>query len=151
MNDKIVTHEDLDAARALAEAANRHGTEASRELARSILAAAEADQPPLPEGWVLLRYKDGSHGVFYYSGRGDALTRYDNGTGGIIWVEDMRDRLTPLRPTVTEADIEKAAMALYGVDDIENGWPEWAVEAAKTTGRKKARDILAAAGIEVGN
>ena len=147
MNDKIVTHEDLDAARALAEAANRHGTEASRELARSILAAAEADQPPLPEGWVLLRYKDGSHGVFYYSGRGDALTRYDNGTGGIIWVEDMRDRLTPLRPTVTEADVEKAARAGHEAE-YTAAWGALHVETREAY-KRQVRAAFAAAGIEV--
>ena len=122
-----------------------------RDMLDDLIAAAQADQPPLPEGWVVLDGSDGGQYAYWHKGN-----RLYGGKGGHAYkieatAESMRDRLAPLRPTVTEADIEKAAMALYGVDDIENGWPEWAVEAAKTTARKKARDILAAAGIEVGN
>ena len=118
MNDKIVTHEDLSALRGIREAATSRDTyypgDATSKfnpiaLLDRLIAAAEADQPPLPEGWVLLDGDDGSKYPYWHEDN-----RLYRGRGGDAYkieatAASMRDRLTPLRPTVTEADVEKAA------------------------------------------
>ena len=157
MNDKIVTHEDrntlddafrwIDGVPVGQEAIC--GKRRVLELLTRLIAAAEADQPPLPNGWVLLNLRGDDECTPLWH-QDDTL--WTTPSARTVWstnVAKYRDRLTPLRPTVTEADVEKAAMVLYEVDCIEDGWPEWASEAARTHCRKLTRAAFAVAGIEV--
>lgn len=152
MIDNPVTYADrtdLLNLRAMVEDFDSDAAERQTHLLDRLIAAAEADQPPLPEGWVLLRYSDGSHGVFYYPGRGDVLTRYDNGTGGTISVEAVRKDLAPLRPTVTEADVEKAAdRARRAYTEAGQAW-EFISDSTRQRWVAVARAAFKAAGIEV--
>ena len=119
MNDKIVTHEDLSALRGIREAATSPDTyypdDATAKLTPlalldRLIAAAEADQPPLPEGWVLLRDHNGSHRALWHND--GVLFDRDDSTGCRAVVGSRvapHDRLTPLRPTVTESQIKAAA------------------------------------------
>ena len=112
MTDKTVTYADLDDLRFLRVAAE---TEPDQHpailLVDRLIAAAEADRPPLPEGWVVYRGEYGGQAVYWH--RNGALYEDTNDPGPWDYVEPNRDRLTPLRPTVTEADVERAAQALY--------------------------------------
>lgn len=84
--EKIITHDDLDALQDIRELAAVRSWPRSCALLDRLIAAAEADAPPLPEGWHL----------------------WDNP----VATADDRDRLTPLRPTVTEsAEDEHLAVA----------------------------------------
>ena len=66
MNDKIITHEDLDLLREMREQAD-YGRIHQAPLLDRLIAAAEADAPPLPEGWVVYTYTDGAQSVFWHS------------------------------------------------------------------------------------
>ena len=152
MTDKLVTHDDLDAIKVIErECANPTCSGEAADLLRRLRAAAEADAPPLPEGWVVHTNGLGTQRVYWHKD-GVLYNCVNDGVGygtGLDIDRDDRDRLAPLRPAVTEADVEKAAMVLYEVDCIEDGWPLWASEAAKIHCRKTARAALAAVGIEV--
>ena len=121
MNDKIVGYEDrntlddafrwIDGVPVGQEAIS--GKRRVLELLTRLIEAAEADQPPLPEGWVVLDMPpQGSRRVLWH----EAGCLYVGPNGhehlGDVGAFDRRDRLTPLRPTVTEADVEKAAMVI---------------------------------------
>ena len=119
MNDKIVTHEDLSALRGIREAATSLTTyypdDATAKLTPlalldRLIAAAEADQPPLPEGWVLLRDHNGSHRALWHND-GVLFDRDDSTDCRAIVGSRVapHDRLTPLRPTVTESQIKAVA------------------------------------------
>lgn len=113
MNDKIVTRDDLAALRALRSDCSVFEKDEQRLLDR-LIAAAEADQPPLPEGWVLASISGMSFPYWHSDGLlyqgitdddGTPMTKRDRvGAHNREWI-------TPLRPTVTEADVERAAEA----------------------------------------
>ena len=146
MTDKTVTYADLGVLRDIDAAVRGHDVDASAvaALLDRLIAAAEADRPPLPEGWYLWD-AGGARSVVYVTG--EHMSRWDDGDG--YFGKADRDLLTPLRPTVTEADVEKAAQVLYGVEVLDGGWPEWASEDAKSAYRNVARAAFGAAGIEV--
>src|SRR5699024_9219915 len=82
-----------------------------QRLLDRLIAAAEADAPPLPEGWVLLDTTKGRRALWHEDGD---LYEHDM-LGGGVWAkvaEVDRRLLTPLRPTVTEADVEALARHL---------------------------------------
>ena len=136
--DKLVTHEDLLTLRGVRARTSVNDGESLRLLDR-LITAAEADRPPLPEGWVAIEpheVREGDIVSVYYEGRDDVEGHRYTGRvgvdedGGAFFIHDaerdflavyltllskapegVRDfrRLTPLRPTVTEADIERAA------------------------------------------
>ena len=113
MTDKIVTHADLPVIDTLASLRpsmfrDEDAYQAVSEFLARARAAAEADAPPLPEGWVLLNTTKGRRALWHEDGD---LYEHDM-LGGGVWIkvaEVDRNRLTPLRPTVTEADVERAA------------------------------------------
>ena len=77
MNDKIVTHEDLPMLRGVR---NRLSTApgSERDLLDRLIAAAEADEPPLPEGWVVLTTPStGSKRILFHHPDG-SLTAWDD-------------------------------------------------------------------------
>ena len=139
MTDKPVTHEDLSVLRGLRDRLTPED-DYERDLLDRLIAAAEADAPPLPEGWVLLRFADGAQRVlWHHNGLLSVVypTRRPLSTDYFGTVEGRRERLTPLRPTVTEADVEKASQVLRrrGMVDYRSG--------------EVARELLTAAGVEV--
>ena len=149
--DKLVTHEDRLIIEDIFSASTpddwtEEQKEASADLYRRLIAAAEADQPPLPEGWVVESYPDGISRIVWHKGGATSMWsdgKYETVTG-------PGSRLTPLRPTVTEADVEKAALCYY--DDDSEGlaeWPEWSGPMSRQHCKQRARAVLAAAGIEV--
>ncbi len=108
MSDPIVTHADLpDFERLRFAVANRAS---ERALLDRLIAAAKADAPPLPEGWVLAEVDDGSHRVLWR--KGGVGYSFDDCAGNRYALEDFVS-VTPLRPTVTEADVERAAEAAW--------------------------------------
>ena len=121
-----------------------------RDMLDDLIAAAQADQPPLPEGWVVLDGSDGGQYAYWHKGN-----RLYGGKGGHAYkieatAESMRDRLTPLRPTVTEADVEKAAQAAAEEStavsrDVWGAMPE----GTQSLWRAVARAVFAVAEIEV--
>lgn len=111
MNDKpekIVTHEDLDAIAMIERKCGNLPIEGrASDILRRLRAAAEADAPPLPEGWVLSVDNTGTHRVYWHEG-GNLYSAMQNSEGYGLPITTteataLRDRLTPLRPTVTEA------------------------------------------------
>lgn len=141
MSDPIVTHADLERLRII-----RHCLDLPENVAlllERLIAAAEADAPPLPEGWVLYNTPLGRRALWH--------------EGGVLYIEDMVasqyrpasaiawDRVTPLRPTVTDADVERAAEAAWvthtGNASTWNHVPELWLDIA--------RAAFAAAGVEV--
>lgn len=111
MNDKIVTHEDLPSLLQMRQEIPMDPTSQRAQILDRLIAAAEADQPPLPEGWVLLRLADGTHRALWHEG-GCLYLGPDGGQHeGDVGALGNRDRLTPLRPTVTEADVDRAREA----------------------------------------
>ena len=149
MTDKTVTYGDLSVLRV---ARDETGDGAVVALLDRLIAAAEADRPPLPEGWYLVSVTNqegehvGNRMVFHADG---SLYERDDRNWYYGALDTMRDRLTPLRPAVTEADVEKATQVLYGVGDLDDGWPEWASEDVRSAYRNKVRAAFEAAGIEV--
>ena len=117
MTDKLVTHADAntieDARRWISNVPVGQKAVSGKarvlDLLDRLRVAAEADQPPLPEGWVLLEGEDG--GLYPYWHMADRL--YGGKGGDAYRIEAtatrLRDRLTPLRPTVTESQIKAAA------------------------------------------
>ena len=105
--EKVVTHADLYTLRR-ARGVFRDSTPQARLLDR-LIAAAEADPPPLPEGWVVERNPDGESRIVWHK---DGVTSmWSDGTYETI--NARSSSITPLRPTVTEADVEKAAYAIF--------------------------------------
>ena len=106
MNDKIkVPHEYLPTLRRM-----RDGSIIPSDLDKvdEFIAAAEADRPPLPEGWVTETRPDGSSRTVWHK---DGVTSlWSNGDGETI--TGHGSRLTPLRPTVTAAELHRAWMFL---------------------------------------
>lgn len=134
MNDKLVTHEDLALIEDIEAAYGESGPGAA--LLARLRAAAEADRPPLPEpmhrGAVVVG-EGGIEWVRVHPG-GDAWV---NGYGRwAAWEEIGARSVKSPRPTVTEADVEKAA------DLIGTAWP-------RQTSEDVARDIFRELGIEV--
>lgn len=132
VSDKIVTHADLPTLQMMRNCTG-DGAESAVLLDR-LIAAAEADAPPLPKGWVVYTDGDGGERVFWHR---DGVLHF--GRDDLpVWSPDADElaRCAPLRPTVTEADVERAAVVF--MDRI----PE-------QTYREVTRDILKAAGIEV--
>ena len=131
MTDKIVTYADLNALRALRSDCSEFEKDEQRLLDR-LIAAAEADAPPLPEGWVVYADSEDGQRVFWHSS-GDLSIYKDAG----LWSSDRGDlaRCTPLRPTITEAEFEAA------VATLEDRFVQ--------TSRGITRDMFKAAGIEV--
>ena len=109
MTDKLVTHDDLDTLRHIrAYTINSLGERG--ELLDRLIAAAEADQPPLPEGWVLATFSDSGRQALYHRDGGFFIR--DDETLPIPLTAEERDRLTPLRPTITAEDVERATAAV---------------------------------------
>lgn len=144
MNDKIVTHEDLDLLREMREQAD-YGRIHQAPLLDRLIAAAEADQPPLPEGWVLHTTPAGSRAVFWH--RDGYLYQWDDDDDAVHPVQPFPSSTTvPLRPTVTEADVEKATEAWLSDLEMLGVHPEGGLfQTAKGT----IRAAFKAAGIEV--
>ena len=135
MTDKIVTHEDLPMLRKC-RAACEDADGPVALLFDRLIAAAEADRPPLPEGWVV--YDTGNDGQTVYWHEAGRLFVYRASVvdrEGLEVERFTRDRLTPLRPAVTEADVERAAQTLG----------KWTADYRKTTILR----IFEAVGIEV--
>lgn len=157
MNDKIVTHADrqplADLRQWIAHQPDHPWTDVRRshliDTLDRLIAAAEADAPPLPEGWVL--HDDGLLGSRVFWHRGGDL--YYQRECRDMWHRDItpiRKYLTPLRPTVTEADVERAARAAAEQStaikrDVWSAVPE----STQELWRSVARAAFAAAGIEV--
>lgn len=140
MTDKIVTRDDLPVLRDLRRAG--HDGEPEAALLDRLIAAAEADQPPLPEGWVLLRLADNSQRVLWHHDGRLSVLRTQTGLWG-DWFGDAeakRDRLTPLRPTVTEADVERVA---------SERWREVDSPGSLAYQQKVTYDVVKRLGIEV--
>lgn len=141
MSDKIVTHEDLAAIEALGGAAREWSKQeaiAVKSFLSRLRAAAKADAPPLPEGWAIRTHPNGDQEACYSHGDGtfsvwlpadDRSVKFHVGDWPHV-------TFTPLRPTITEADAERAAVVL--MDRIPT-----------QTYRDVTRDMLKAAGIEV--
>lgn len=128
-----------------------------------LIAAAEADAPPLPAGWYLLDQNPGD-GLLDFHRQGWVYALWHDGEGG-LWsrpgkatvqggayfgkVELFRDRLTPLRPTVTEADVERAAEAW--LEDRMSGVAPWCClhPEQRDPYLRSMRAAFEAAGIEV--
>ena len=117
MTDKIVTYGDLEQLREMRDEVLDHYSDrgpAAGDLLDRLIAAAEADRPPLPEGWYWLREESGDRRLVRVQPNGD-ITVTERGSVHIATLDSLRggrDRLTPLRPTITEADVEKAAQAI---------------------------------------
>lgn len=145
----VVTYEDLAALRELRDDLDRKGalpTGTALPLLDRLIAAAEADQPPLPEGWVLLTHHDGSSLRVLWHHDGDLYLNDDRTQMFTTDPAPFRDRLTPLRPTVTEADIENATAAALSDLEMLGVHPEGGLfQTAKGT----IRAAFKAAGIEV--
>ena len=108
MTDKTVTYADLDAIAVIERECSALSCEGQAiELLRRLRAAAEADRPPLPEGWVV--YDDGIQGArVYWHQDGDL---YHSRSCRDKWHRDItpiRHRLSPLRPTITREDLKRA-------------------------------------------
>lgn len=115
MNDKIVTHADLDAITVLdrvrpREYVSEDEYQVVAELLARLRAAAEADQPPLPEGWYSWR-TDSNGNVHVWHDGNDRLWLYDSCKELFGYVTQHRDRLSPLRPTITREDVKRAHVA----------------------------------------
>ena len=137
MTDPIVTHEDLDAIVALVNSPVLRGLDESTgesvlDLLRRLRAAAEADRPPLPEGWYLWD-AGGARSVVYVTG--EHMSRWDDGDG--YFGKTDRDRLTPLHPTVTNDGLCDAYNSLVA---------EWSGKPLTVNAVERAFE---AAGIEV--
>lgn len=146
MTDNLVTHADLDALALIEGAVNIHSPGmAARALVAKLIAAAEADQPPvweyrLTDSPKMLRESlcvaqaaisnhptaGGPHPERHVARLGRLIDECDRhrplGVGGKH--NDLHTatcgceghcptRLTPLRPTVTAEDVEKAAYAIF--------------------------------------
>ena len=154
MTDKIVTHADLPVIDTLASLRpsmfrDEDAYQAVSEFLARARAAAEADAPPLPEGWVLLNTTKGRRALWHEDGD---LYEHDM-LGGGVWIkvaEVDRNRLTPLRPTVTEADVEKGAEAA-AVESTAVASGVWGAlpEGTQDLWRATARAAFTAAGVEV--
>ena len=123
--DKIVTHADLDAIKVIErECASIPCSGEAADLLRRLRAAAEADQPPLPEGWVLLEDANGRGQIPYWHESGWLFSQRDSVSGipGAMRAASVRHRLSPLRPTITETDLEKAAEAADEYASDEWSW-----------------------------
>ena len=143
--EKLITYADLDTLRGVRRIF-RDGTPRASLLDR-LIAAAEADQPPLPEGWYA--FESVTHGTLHVYVKGGMVSASDVcvcdecSWGRVI---DYVHRLTPLRPTATPEQIEAAAR-------VVSGYPKesWAGMSTVAKGHHldRALGILAAAGIEV--
>ena len=103
----VVTYADLMALHDLRATYNPTPGDAIDKLLDRLIAAAEADRPPLPEGWVLHTTPAGSRAVFWH--RDGYLQQWDDDDRPSRRVQQFPgSTTTPLRPTVTEADVEKA-------------------------------------------
>ena len=146
-NNVRVTRDDLAFLRGM-RANLDNATDAAREMVDRLIAAAEADQPPLPEGWYLLNMGGGASRVLWHA---DGML-YEQGNRALVWSDvdaAGRESLSPLRPTITEADVEKAALCLYEDGEATpDDWPPYASDAVKAECRAQVRAIFAAAGIE---
>lgn len=152
MTDKLVTHQDLntieDARRWIANVPVGHevnGKARVLDLLDRLRVEAEADAPPLPEGWVAVTVRPGSEAVFWHRDGG----LYQWADDDEVWEipQSVRKTLTPLRPTVTAEDVEKAAEAARG----KSGYYPWGAvdESMRDAWRKIARTAFEAVGIEV--
>lgn len=155
MSDKLVTHDDLDALRGIRHAATSidswcpegEVTPGPLALLDRLIAAAEADQPPLPEGWVIRK-----HGAVHYHRAGVLYSNAD--CTQVTWQEHDVERelregsLTPLRPTVTEADVERAARVAWDAMHRHATW-EALPHGYQAALIRTQRAAFGAAGIEV--
>lgn len=174
MSDKApITHEDLPHIATIEKMMDRGGPGIPAgqwndmvEFVKHLRITAEADAPPLPEGWVDIEpseVREGDIVSVYYKGRDDHEGhRYTGQVRGgegllditdpdhghiVVWVagsarkpDGMTDyrRLTPLRPTITEADVERAmtatAKAYRDAPPMRNAWHDVARAAFKAAG-----------------
>lgn len=111
MTDIKIPHDRLPALRRMLDGSI---IPADMDVVREFIAAAEADRPPLPEGWVLVEADGQSFPYWHDDGHlyqgvttDGAGTRHHD-----LCASYDRDHLTPLRPTVTAEDVERAAEAL---------------------------------------
>jgi len=109
MNDKVITHADLDTLRQVRTWCSQEAEALAAALLDRLIAAAEADQPPLPEGWVVLGMPTkGSRRILWH----EAGCLYVGPNGhehlGDVDAFDRRNRLSPLRPTISRADFDRA-------------------------------------------
>lgn len=140
MSDPIVTHADLpDLERLSRRLTATFGDQ--EPLLDRLIAVAKADSPPLPEDWMLAEHADGTHRVLWH--KDGTLWLNDDCTGASFSVEWFVT-VTPLRPTVTEADVERAAEAAWRALGHLSG-ESW-VHVATVDQRRRKR---VAAGIEV--
>ena len=144
MTDPIVTHADLKILRRLrvdeADLSNAPNDDAVIRLLDRLIEAAEADAPTLPEGWYLYARYGGGQAVLFVDDEGDVLehTGSDQRVGTVA---DLRDRLTPLRPTVTEADFSRARDRAWAVlGNIPVSTAEAALRAAFEAAGIEVRD-----------
>lgn len=140
MTDIKIPHTNLPALRRMLDGSI---IPADLDVVREFIAAAEADQPPLPEGWVVLELGGGTSRAYYHCD--GHLREWTLGTpiGAVGSEKFPRDRLTPLRPTITEADVEKGMAAMR-----ERRGLTW-MDRTDGTVRADVEAILTAAGIEV--
>lgn len=148
MSDKAITHEDLPHIAAIEKMMDRGGPGVPSgqwndlvEFVKHLRITAEAAVPPLPEGWVVYTREGGLQQVLYHHGGGMCSTYHAHDYVGRAHYD--LSRLTPLRPTITEADVERAVEAY--ADTLEGpGSGGYAVRRSVAI-----RAALKAAGIEV--
>ena len=143
MNDKIITHEDLNALRAINDSLPvslvQEGP--AQHLLDRLIAAAEADQPPLPLGtvaWVTKR-TTGQRLIGQRIAMGCNGTRPAWQVGEATWWDRDLSDVEPLDPTVTAEQRDRVA------DEI---WDQ-SVGVAKSAMREAMVDAFKAAEIEV--
>lgn len=141
MSDPIVTRADLDVLRGIYRRLIPE-EDYERDLLVRLIDAAEADTPPLPDGWVMAKDSGGARRVMWH--QDGALWTYDDGSVSDFSFDYFK-AVSPLRPTVTEADVERAAEAAWrkqtGNAATWNHLPELWLDIV--------RAAFAAAGIEV--
>lgn len=147
MTEKIITHEDLPHIAAIEKMMDRGGPGIPVgqwndliDFVKHLRITAEADAPPLPEGWVLLTRHDGTSRVLWHYD-GDLYLKDDRTRMFTTDPALFRDRCTPLRPTITEAD---RRAAIHAAEAAFAAAPDWFDAFERVTDA-----VLKAAGIEV--
>lgn len=116
MKDQIVTYADLQDLREAKAVVHRHlavdgpaGT-----LLDRLIAAAEADAPDYPLGTVAhITRRGGQRLVGQRVALGPGGSRLAWQVGTSLWFDSGVVEVEPVRPAVTESDMEQAATAIY--------------------------------------